>query len=90
MGSLILNFRYFESPRDYEARINASAELQAVEDELNESCASYLQRFFFLANGVVQYHTDLVKYLKKLQVLCFLSIIHGMNEAFCTIKLHTS
>ncbi|XP_078154824.1 uncharacterized protein LOC144550941 isoform X3 [Carex rostrata] len=64
---VLFDLRYFESPRDYEARINANTELQAVEDELNESCASYLQRFFLLANGVVQYHTDLVKYLSNLQ-----------------------
>ncbi|KAJ3697216.1 hypothetical protein LUZ61_000921 [Rhynchospora tenuis] len=78
---VLFDLRYFESPRDYEARINASAELQALEDELNESCASYLQRFFLLANGVVQYHTELGKYLSNLQEgLCVHFTLEGILE----------
>ncbi|KAJ3675838.1 hypothetical protein LUZ60_004880 [Juncus effusus] len=66
-GPVLFDLRYFESPREFEARINASTELQTLEDELNDCCSTYTQRFFLLTNGVVQFHTDLNKYLIDLQ-----------------------
>lgn len=60
--------RYFDSPGDCESRIEGNAELEALEDQLRESCSNYMQRFFNLASGIVIYHMELLKYLNDLQV----------------------
>lgn len=65
---LFFFFRYFESPGDFEARIEGDATLEALEDQLRESCAEFMERFFLLVNGVVLYHQELSKCLNDLLV----------------------
>jgi WASH complex subunit strumpellin len=63
--------RYFDSPGDVEARIEGNIELEALEDQLRDSCGSYMQRFFSFLDGAVTYHGELCNYLNDLQVrLC--------------------
>jgi hypothetical protein len=66
--------RYFDSPGDFESRINGSIEMETLEDQLRESCGPYMQRFFALLDGAVTYHEELCGYLNDLQVriVCFL------------------
>uniref|UniRef100_A0A0E0KQ11 WASH complex subunit strumpellin n=1 Tax=Oryza punctata TaxID=4537 RepID=A0A0E0KQ11_ORYPU len=42
-------------------------ELEALEDELRESCGTYMQRFFALLDAAVTYHDELCSYLNDLQ-----------------------
>lgn len=60
--------RYFDSPGEFEARIEGNMELEALEDELRESCGSYMRRFFALLDAAVAYHDELCSYLNDLQV----------------------
>ncbi|XXG49669.1 hypothetical protein AAC387_Pa02g3782 [Persea americana] len=64
---VLFDLRYFDSPDDFEARIEGDAGLEELEDELRESCAEFMERFFLLANGVVFYHQELFKSLNDLQ-----------------------
>ncbi|XP_077250204.1 uncharacterized protein LOC143889756 isoform X2 [Tasmannia lanceolata] len=64
---VLFDLRYFDSPDDYEARIEGNVALEALEDQLRESCSAFMERFFLLANGVVLYYQELVKYLHDLQ-----------------------
>lgn len=64
---VLFDLRYFDSPNDFESRIEGNVELQALEDGLRESCSAYMQRFFLLMNGAVIYHLELLKYLNDLQ-----------------------
>ncbi|XP_020111564.1 WASH complex subunit strumpellin homolog isoform X3 [Ananas comosus] len=64
---VLFDLRYFDSPSDFESRIEGNAELEALEDQLRESCSNYMQRFFNLASGIVIYHMELLKYLNDLQ-----------------------
>lgn len=63
--------RYFDSPNDFESRIEGNEELAALEDRLRESCSAYMQRFFLLMNGAVMFHLELLKYLNDLQVCSY-------------------
>ncbi|MCL7022701.1 hypothetical protein MKW94_024572, partial [Papaver nudicaule] len=56
---------YFDSPSDFEAKIDGNKELEELEDEIRESCSEYMQRFFLLVNGIVVYHQQLVNYLQE-------------------------
>ncbi|OVA09696.1 WASH complex [Macleaya cordata] len=64
---VLFDLRYFDSPHDFEARIDGNAGLEELEDQLRESCSVFMQRFFLLANGIVVYHQELLKYLNDLQ-----------------------
>ncbi|XP_042482283.1 WASH complex subunit 5-like isoform X2 [Macadamia integrifolia] len=63
---VLFDLRYFDSPDDFEARIEGSGELEVLEDQLRESCSVFMQRFFLFANGIVTYHQELLKYLNEL------------------------
>ncbi|XP_073099938.1 uncharacterized protein [Elaeis guineensis] len=65
--AVLFDLRYFDSPNDFESRIEGNEELEALEDCLRESCSAYMQRFFLLMNGAVIYHLELLKYLNDLQ-----------------------
>ncbi|OEL36929.1 WASH complex subunit strumpellin-like protein [Dichanthelium oligosanthes] len=65
--SVLFDFRYLDSPGDFESRIEGNIELEALEDQLRESCGSYMQRFFSLLDGAVTYHEELCSYLNDLQ-----------------------
>uniref|UniRef100_A0A0D9ZK77 WASH complex subunit strumpellin n=1 Tax=Oryza glumipatula TaxID=40148 RepID=A0A0D9ZK77_9ORYZ len=64
---VLFDFRYFDSPGEFEARIEGNMELEALEDELRESCGSYMRRFFALLDAAVAYHDELCSYLNDLQ-----------------------
>ncbi|CAN6248421.1 unnamed protein product [Urochloa humidicola] len=64
---VLFDFRYLDSPGVLEARIEGNIELEALEDQLRESCGSYMQRFFSLLDGAVTYHEELRNYLNDLQ-----------------------
>ncbi|KAK3144893.1 hypothetical protein QOZ80_4AG0319320 [Eleusine coracana subsp. coracana] len=64
---VLFDFRYFDSPADFESRIDGNIEMEALEDQLRESCSLYMQRFFALLDGAVTYHGELCSYLKDLQ-----------------------
>nr|CAB3484388.1 unnamed protein product [Digitaria exilis] len=83
--SVLFDFRYFDSPGDFESRIEGNIVLQALEDQLRESCGSYMQRFFSLLDGAVTYHEELCNYLNELQeglyVHCTLDHVLENNSA---------
>ncbi|TVU14730.1 hypothetical protein EJB05_38220, partial [Eragrostis curvula] len=64
---VLFDFRYFDSPGDFESRIEGNIEMEALEDQLRESCGPYMQRFFALLDGAVTYHEELCSYLNDLQ-----------------------
>ncbi|KAL6650689.1 hypothetical protein ACP70R_009614 [Stipagrostis hirtigluma subsp. patula] len=64
---VLFDFRYLDSPAEFESRIEGNMELEALEDQLRESCGSYMQRFFSLLDGAVTYHEELCSYLNDLQ-----------------------
>ncbi|XP_038989375.1 WASH complex subunit 5-like isoform X3 [Phoenix dactylifera] len=66
--AVLFDLRYFDSPNDFESRIEGNEELEALEDCLRESCSAYMQRFFLLMTGAVIYHLELLKYLNDLQM----------------------
>jgi len=61
--------RYFDSPSEFDASIEGNAELEAIEDELRESCSDYMRRFFVFVNAVAVYYLELRQYLNDLKVL---------------------
>ncbi|CAD5171322.1 unnamed protein product [Musa acuminata subsp. malaccensis] len=65
--SVLFDLRYFDSPSMFETRIEGNIKLEALEDQLRESCSAFMHRFFLLANGAVVYHMELLKYLNELQ-----------------------
>ncbi|KAF8715433.1 hypothetical protein HU200_027082 [Digitaria exilis] len=83
--SVLFDFRYLDSPGDFESRIEGNIELQVLEDQLRESCGSYMQRFFSLLDGAVTYHEELCNYLNELQeglyVHCTLDHVLENNSA---------
>lgn len=77
--------RYFGSPGEFESRVEGNMELEALEDQLRESCDSYMQRFLSLLDGAVTYHEELCSYLNDLQVrFDSLSISYSYNSVFRT------
>ncbi|KAJ4971389.1 hypothetical protein NE237_004488 [Protea cynaroides] len=64
---VLFDLSYFDSPDDFESRIEGNGELEVLEDQLRESCSVFMQRFFLLANGIVTYHQELLKFLNDLQ-----------------------
>ncbi|GJN03080.1 hypothetical protein PR202_ga20486 [Eleusine coracana subsp. coracana] len=75
---VLFDFRYFDSPADFESRIDGNIEMEALEDQLRESCSLYMQRFFALLDGAVTYHGELCSYLKDLQwCMPVASGVHG-------------
>ncbi|BBM98849.1 WASH complex subunit strumpellin [Marchantia polymorpha subsp. ruderalis] len=64
---VIFGFRYLKSPELFEERIEASADLLALDDEFRETYQNFLERIFFLFDGIVKYYSDVMRYLEDLQ-----------------------
>ncbi|KAK9117727.1 hypothetical protein Sjap_016674 [Stephania japonica] len=64
--SVLFDLRYIESPHNFEKKIEGNGELEALEDQLRKSCSEFMKRFFLLANGIVVYYKELVRYLNDL------------------------
>ncbi|KAI3869770.1 hypothetical protein MKW98_030951 [Papaver atlanticum] len=62
---ILFDLRFFDSPSEFEAKIDGNKKLEELEDELRESCSEYMQRFFLLVNGIVVYHQQLFEYLQE-------------------------
>lgn len=63
------DIRYLKSPELFEERIEASADLLALDDEFRETYQNFLERIFFLFDGIVKYYSDVMRYLEDLQVI---------------------
>ncbi|KAK9120250.1 hypothetical protein Scep_018343 [Stephania cephalantha] len=63
---VLFDLRYFDSPHNFEKRIEGNGELEELEDQLRESCSDFMKRFFLLANGIVFYHKELLRYVNDL------------------------
>ncbi|KAK9108628.1 hypothetical protein Syun_024639 [Stephania yunnanensis] len=63
---VLFDLRYFDSPHNFEKRIEGNGELEELEDQLRESCSDFMKRFFLLANGIVLYYKELVRYVNDL------------------------
>ncbi|XP_062185489.1 uncharacterized protein LOC133889062 isoform X2 [Phragmites australis] len=86
--NVLFDLRYFDSPGDLESRIEGDIELEALEDQLRESCGSYMQRFFFLLDGAVTYHEELCSYLNDLQEGLYVHCtLDGVLENNCACQL---
>uniref|UniRef100_A0A0D3FVC5 WASH complex subunit strumpellin n=1 Tax=Oryza barthii TaxID=65489 RepID=A0A0D3FVC5_9ORYZ len=87
---VLFDFRYFDSPGEFEARIEGNMELEALEDELRESCGSYMRRFFALLDAAVAYHDELCSYLNDLQEGLYLHCtLDGVLESNWACQLLT-
>ncbi|KAG6516242.1 hypothetical protein ZIOFF_026695 [Zingiber officinale] len=64
---VLFDLRYLDSPGAFESRIEGNAALEALEDQVRESCSEFLKRFFLLANGAVLYYLELLRYLDSMQ-----------------------
>ncbi|KAG6548557.1 hypothetical protein Mapa_010045 [Marchantia paleacea] len=64
---VIYGFRYLKSPELFEERIEANADLLALDDEFRETYQNFLERSFFLFDGIVKYYSDVMRYLEDLQ-----------------------
>ncbi|XP_072981768.1 uncharacterized protein [Typha angustifolia] len=87
---VLFDLEYFDSPSDFESRIEGNADLEALEDHLRESCSAYMQRFFILVNGIVVYHMELLQYLNDLQEGLYVQYtLEGVLESYCGCQLLT-
>ncbi|KAF0924916.1 hypothetical protein E2562_014992 [Oryza meyeriana var. granulata] len=90
LDTVLFDFRYFDSPGEFESRIEGNMELQALEDELRESCGSYMQRFFAFLDAAVTYHEELCSYLNYLQEGLYVHCtLDGVLESNCACRLLT-
>uniref|UniRef100_J3LXE8 WASH complex subunit strumpellin n=2 Tax=Oryza brachyantha TaxID=4533 RepID=J3LXE8_ORYBR len=65
-------------------------ELEALEDDLRDSCGSYMRRFFALLDGAVTYHAELCSYLSDLQEGLYVHCtLDGVLESNCASQLLT-
>lgn len=64
---VLFDLRYLDSPNEFEARIEGNAELEAIEDELRESCSDYMERFFVFVNAAAVYYLELRHHLNDLK-----------------------
>ncbi|KAL2650279.1 hypothetical protein R1flu_018407 [Riccia fluitans] len=63
----LFDFRYLKSPELIEERIEASPDLLALDEEFREMYQQFLERTFYLFDGIVKYHSDVMHYLEDLQ-----------------------
>ncbi|XP_078432676.1 uncharacterized protein LOC144704220 isoform X3 [Wolffia australiana] len=64
---ILFDLRYIENPDSFESRIKGNRDLLWLEDEIRESCSTFLHRFFILLNDLAAYHEELVRYVTNLQ-----------------------
>uniref|UniRef100_A0A0D9W4E9 WASH complex subunit strumpellin n=1 Tax=Leersia perrieri TaxID=77586 RepID=A0A0D9W4E9_9ORYZ len=87
---VLFDFRYFDTPGEFESRIEGNMELEALEDELRDSCGSYMRRFFALLDAAVTYHEELCSYLNDLQEGLYVHCsLDGVLESNCACQLLT-
>ncbi|KAL3702168.1 hypothetical protein R1sor_020190 [Riccia sorocarpa] len=66
-AAVIFDLRYLKSPELIEERLEASPDLLALDEEFRETYQQFLERTFFLFDGIVKYHNDVIHYLEDLQ-----------------------
>lgn len=60
--------RYLKAPELVEERIEANADLVALDEELRENYHPFVERLYLLFDGIVKYYNDVSRYLEDLQV----------------------